>query len=278
MADIGIAMGIAGTDVSKEAAAMILVDDELSTIVVAIQEGKCIFFNIRNFLKFQLSTSFAALFIVAFATLLGLPAPLNAMQILWINIIMDGPPAQSLGVEAVDEDIVRLPPRKRDAPVVSRELLQNAILSAFVVSCGTLWVYSGLMLDGEVTRRDTTMTFTTFVLFDLFNALSCRSQSKSIFEVGFLSNPTFLIAVGLSLIGQLLVIYFPPLQSIFHTESIGFYDMFSIVVLCSSVFWLDELRKLWAKGYFTKYCSDNRRGRYSRVIGSERSFGERRAV
>jgi Ca2+-transporting ATPase len=112
----------------------------------------------------------------------------------------------------------------------------------------------------------------------LFNALSCRSQSKSIFEVGFLSNPTFLIAVGLSLIGQLLVIYFPPLQSIFHTESIGFYDMFSIVVLCSSVFWLDELRKLWAKGYFTKYCSDNRRGRYSRVIGSERSFGERRAV
>jgi Ca2+-transporting ATPase len=97
MADIGIAMGIAGTDVSKEAASMILVDDELSTIVVAIQEGKCIFFNIRNFLKFQLSTSFAALFIVAFATLLGLPAPLNAMQILWINIIMDGPPAQSLG-------------------------------------------------------------------------------------------------------------------------------------------------------------------------------------
>ena len=76
---------------------MILVDDELSTIVVAIQEGKCIFFNIRNFLKFQLSTSFAALFIVAFATLFGLPAPLNAMQILWINIIMDGPPAQSLG-------------------------------------------------------------------------------------------------------------------------------------------------------------------------------------
>lgn len=86
-----------GTDVSKEAASMILVDDELSTIVVAIQEGKCIFFNIRNFLKFQLSTSFAALFIVAFATLFGLPAPLNAMQILWINIIMDGPPAQSLG-------------------------------------------------------------------------------------------------------------------------------------------------------------------------------------
>jgi len=94
------------------------------------------------------------------------------------------PSSHTTGVENVDEDIVTLPPRRKDAPVVSRALLQNAILSAVVVSLGTLWVYSSLMLDGEVTKRDATMTFTTFVLFDLFNALSCRSQSKSIFEIG----------------------------------------------------------------------------------------------
>lgn len=277
LADIGIAMGIAGTDVSKEAADMILVDDELATIAIAIEEGKCIFFNIRNFLKFQLSTSFAALFIVAFATLFGLPAPLNAMQILWINIIMDGPPAQSLGVENVDKDVVMLPPRKRNEAVVSRELLTNAILSAFVVSIGTLWTYSSLMLDGEVTPRDATITFTTFVFFDLFNALSCRSQSKSIFNIGFLSNRTFLVAVGLSLVGQLLVIYFPPLQSVFHTEALTLYDLVSIAVFTSSVFWIDEGRKLLSE------VNRNRNGRRINTGtygsgGDPRSFGERRTV
>ena len=183
------------------------------------------------------------------------------------------------GVENVDEDIVTLPPRRKDAPVVSRALLQNAILSAVVVSLGTLWVYSSLMLDGEVTKRDATMTFTTFVLFDLFNALSCRSQSKSIFEIGLFSNSTFLIAVGLSLLGQLLVIYFPPLQSVFHTEALALNDFMFIVVLSSAVFWIDEGRKLWAKGSLTRYCNrGGRGGGYSRVAVSERSFGERRTV
>ena len=276
MADIGIAMGIAGTDVSKEAADMILIDDELATICVAIEEGKCIFFNIRNFLKFQLSTSFAALFIVALATILGLPAPLNAMQILWINIIMDGPPAQSLGVENVDQDVVLLPPRKKNEAVVDRELLRNAVLSAIVVSVGTLWMYSSVMLDGEVTRRDTTLTFTTFVMFDLFNALSCRSQSKSIFQIGFFTNTSFLVAVGLSLLGQLLVIYFSPLQAIFHTEGLAFTDLIWIMLLSSTVFWIDEVRKfLKGSGGGTRRVGGSG---YSRIHGSERSFGERRTV
>ena len=284
MADIGIAMGIAGTDVSKEAADMILIDDELATICVAIEEGKCIFFNIRNFLKFQLSTSFAALFIVALATILGLPTPLNAMQILWINIIMDGPPAQSLGVENVDQDVVLLPPRKKNEAVVDRELLRNAVLSAIVVSVGTLWMYSSVMLDGEVTRRDTTLTFTTFVMFDLFNALSCRSQSKSIFQIGFFTNTSFLVAVGLSLLGQLLVIYFSPLQAIFHTEGLAFTDLIWIMLLSSTVFWIDEVRKfLRGSAYLEQLCGGGGTRRvggsgYSRIHGSERSFGERRTV
>lgn len=112
-ADIGVALG-SGTDVAKEASAMVIVDDDFSTIVNAIEEGKSIFFNIKNFLTFQLSTSFAALSLVAINNLVGRPNPLNPMQILWINIIMDGPPAQSLGVEPVDQSVMQRPPRYKD--------------------------------------------------------------------------------------------------------------------------------------------------------------------
>ena len=141
----------------------------------AIEEGKAIFYNIRNFVRFQLSTSIAALSLIALATLMGIANPLNAMQILWINIIMDGPPAQSLGVEPVDQDVLKQRPRNVKQPMITRALI-----------VGTLWVFQREMADGSAgrTKRDTTMTFTCFVLFDMFNALSCRSQTKSIFQVG----------------------------------------------------------------------------------------------
>jgi Ca2+-transporting ATPase len=141
-ADIGIAMGRSGTDVAKEAADVILADDDFSTICNAIAEGKGIFFNIRNFLSFQLSTSFAALTMASVATACGLPSPLNAMQILWINIIMDGPPAQSLGVEPVDEKILRAQPRKADDAIVTQALLARAVTSALLIVYLTLKVFA----------------------------------------------------------------------------------------------------------------------------------------
>ncbi|KUI61630.1 Calcium-transporting ATPase 1 [Cytospora mali] len=250
-ADIGIAMGRNGTDVAKEAADMILTDDDFSTILSAIEEGKGIFNNIQNFLTFQLSTSAAGLSLVLLCTILGYKSPLNAMQILWINIIMDGPPAQSLGVERVDPDVMKRPPRRRGAPVLTKALIQRVCQSAFIIMLGTMLVYRHEMLeDGQVTRRDTTMTFTCFVLFDMFNALSCRSESKSVLrgEVGLFSNKLFNWAVSLSLVGQLLVIYFPWLQEVFQTEGLGFYDLVGLVMLCSTVFWADEARKWWKYG------------------------------
>lgn len=243
-ADIGIAMGRNGTDVCKEAADMILVDDDFATIISAIEEGKCIFYNIRNFVRFQLSTSIAALSLVALATLLGVPNPLNAMQILWINIIMDGPPAQSLGVEPVDHEVLRRKPRDTSRRIISRSLLLSVLLSAAIIIAGTLWVFNREMSDNKITPRDTTMTFTCFVLFDMFNALSCRSQTKSIFQIGLFSNKMFLIAVTLSLIGQMLVIYFPPLQRVFQTEALTGHDLIFLVCLTSSVFIVSEIKKL----------------------------------
>jgi len=140
MANIGVAMGN-GTDVSKEAAHVVLVDDNFSTILSAIEEGKSIYYNIKNFVKFQLSTSIAALSLVIISTSLGLPHPLNAMQILWINIIMDGPPAQSLGVEPVDPDVMKRPPRDQNAPFIDRPLIIRVLSSAFIIVAGTMFVY-----------------------------------------------------------------------------------------------------------------------------------------
>ncbi|CAF3795783.1 unnamed protein product [Rotaria sp. Silwood1] len=220
-ADIGIAMGQTGTDVSKEAADMILVKDDFYTIMAAIEEGKAIFHNIRNFVRFQLSTSIAALSLITLSTVFHFPNPLNAMQILWINIIMDGPPAQSLGVEPVDHDVLKKPPRKVADSMIDKQLIAHIVTSATVIVVGTLCVFYAEMRDGKVTPRDTTMTFTCFVFFDMFNALSCRSQTKFIFEIGLFSNRFFVVAVLLSIIGQLAVIYLPPLQYVFQTEALS---------------------------------------------------------
>ncbi|KAJ6090002.1 hypothetical protein N7467_005218 [Penicillium canescens] len=255
-ADIGISMGKLGTDVAKEAADMILTDDDFSTILRAIEQGKGIFYNIQNFITFQLSTSVAALSLVLLSTTLGFKNPLNAMQILWINILMDGPPAQSLGVEPVDPTIMNRPPRPKTARVLTRPLIQRVLTSAMVIMIGTLSIYiheMGDIDDGSpidkrsriVTAHDTTMTFTCFVLFDMFNALTCRSEGKSILrgEMPLFGNKMFNYAVLGSLAGQACVIYLPFLQRIFQTEPLAFGSLVKLVFITSSVFWVDEGRK-----------------------------------
>lgn len=244
-ADIGIAMGMSGTDVSREAADVILVDDKFASLIAAIEEGRGIFYNIRNFVRFQLSTSISALSLIAMSTLTGMPNPLNAMQILWINILMDGPPAQSLGVEPVDHDVIRLPPRKAKEHIISRSLIINTLISAFIIVSGTLFVFWKELSDNQVTPRDTTMTFTCFVFFDMFNAMACRSQTKTVYEIGLFTNKMFLLSVGGSLLGQVLVIYFPPLQSVFQTEALSFLDIVLLLCLTSTVFIVAELRKIF---------------------------------
>ncbi|XP_068002473.1 calcium-transporting ATPase type 2C member 1 isoform X1 [Melanerpes formicivorus] len=242
-ADIGVAMGQAGTDVCKEAADMILVDDDFQTIMSAIEEGKGIYNNIKNFVRFQLSTSIAALTLISLATLMNFPNPLNAMQILWINIIMDGPPAQSLGVEPVDRDVIRKPPRNVKDSILTKNLVVKILVSAVIIVCGTLFVFWRELRDNVITPRDTTMTFTCFVFFDMFNALSSRSQAKSVFEIGLCSNRMFCYAVLGSIMGQLLVVYFPPLQKVFQTESLSVLDLLFLLGLTSSVCIVSEVIK-----------------------------------
>lgn len=168
---------------------------------------------------------------------------------------MDGPPAQSLGVEPVDAAIMSQPPRMKNARVLTKPLIRRVLTQAALVMLGTLSVYIHEMTDKTdevgthayvVTPRDTTMTFTCFVLFDMFNALACRSERKSVLrgELPLLGNNMFNFAVAGSLIGQACVVYLPGLQNIFQTEAISLWDWLCLAAISSSVFWVDEVRKL----------------------------------
>jgi len=172
---------------------------------------------------------------------------------------MDGPPAQSLGVEPVDPRVMTQPPRPRNANVLTKRLLRRVLTSALIIMLGTFTIYMREMVDTTdtvtspgttthsytVTKRDTTMTFTTFVLFDMFNALTCRSEAKSVLfgEIKLFGNKMFNYAVAGSLAGQMCVIYLPFLQRVFQTEALGLSDLAGLLCIASTVFWVDEARK-----------------------------------
>ncbi|KAJ3005409.1 High affinity Ca2+/Mn2+ P-type ATPase-like protein [Thoreauomyces humboldtii] len=261
LSDIGISMGKSGTDVAKEAADMILVNDDFATVLYAIEEGKSIFYNIQNFLRFQLSTSVAALSLIAISTILRLPNPLNAMQILWINIICDGPVAQSLGVEPVDPEIMKRPPRAANEPIITKPFIGRVLASAATVVLGTAIVHVREMnsraADYEQTaddvKRATTMTFTVFVLFSLFNAETCRSQTRSIItSLGPFTNRMFNYAAGACVIFQFAVVHWAPLQGIFQTTDLTFSDWFFMCVVGMGVVGVDEATKWFATPRFAQ--------------------------
>ncbi|KAF8885983.1 hypothetical protein BD779DRAFT_1611837 [Infundibulicybe gibba] len=251
MADIGMSMGKSGTDVAKEAADVILVDDNFSTILPAVEEGKSIFHNIQNFLSFQLSTAAAALTLITLSTMLGLSNPLNAMQILFINILMDGPPSQSLGVDPVDPAIMRRPPRKKDAPIITRRLLYRVLFSASIIVIGTLFVYVFALSDDNMSRREQTMTFTCFVFLDLVSAVQNRGLGCGLFQ-----NKMLVVTVSVSAISQLALVYVPLMQAVFQTAALSSRDLSVLLALAATSASLHELRR-----------------KYERRLNSEESFG-----
>ena len=256
-ADIGIAMG-RGSDVCKEASEIILVDNNFSTIVAAIDEGKVIFENIKNFLHFQLTTSVAAMLLIACCSILDLPLPLNATQILLINIIMDGPPAQSLTFEKYRDRQHSTPPRDPKASIVSRAMAVKIALSSILMVIGTvgIFLFSLPSQDRDIhvlnamndsPAMASTMAFTTFVLFQVFNAVNCRSFTKSVFTVGVFSNSAFNYSTLGTLVAQLLVIYVRPLQLIFRTSALTLPQLGLCVAVASSVWVIDEVIKLFSR-------------------------------
>ncbi|WP_460008409.1 calcium-transporting P-type ATPase, PMR1-type [Methanobacterium movens] len=225
-AAIGVSMGITGTDVAKESSDMVLQDDNFATIVHAVKEGRTIFDNIRRFVKFQISTNVGAILTIVSASVLNLPIPFNPIQILWINIIMDGPPAQSLGVEPPEKNIMLRKPDKEN--ILPRKNLLHIIIAGLVMAVGTLGLYIYQLSIGISEIQARTVAFTVFVMFQIFNVFNCKSKT------GF-SNRFLIIAISVSFLLQLMVIYVPFLQDIFRTTAISPVDWALIMVISSLI-------------------------------------------
>ena len=242
-ADIGIAMGITGTEVTKEAAALVLTDDNFASIVGAVREGRTIYDNIIKFVRFQLSTNIGAILTVLGAPLFGLPTPFTAIQILWVNIIVDGPPAMTLGVEPVREGIMQAAPRGKDEAILTGKRLVRLGLYGLTMAAGTLGVYAWGKAHGAHDYA-ATLAFTTFVLFQCFNIFNARVEHGSAFNRTFLSNGKLWLALGAVLGLQVLVVHWGPAQQIFNTVDLTLTDWGWSIAVASSVLLLDEARKL----------------------------------
>ncbi|MFJ9542481.1 cation-translocating P-type ATPase [Streptomyces sp. NPDC101225] len=219
-AHIGVAMGITGTDVAKEAADMVLTDDDFSTIVRAVREGRSIYDNIVTFVRFQLSTNIGAILTLLVTVLAGLPAPMSAIQLLWVNIIMDGPPAMALGVDPPRGNVMHRPPRSPDERILNTRRLAAITRSGAVMATGTVAVFAAArQLTDAATAA--TMAFTTFVLFQLFNALVARSEDDPVLGRHQLHNRTLWISLAAVLVLQVVAVQAPFAQGVFDTVPLG---------------------------------------------------------
>ena len=268
-ADIGIAMGITGTDVAKETADMVLTDDNYASIVSAVEQGRIIYSNIRKFVFFLLSSNVAEIMIIFLATLAGLPAPLTAIQLLWLNLITDGAPALALAVEKGDPDIMQQKPRAKSEPIVNRSMMIGLGVQTVAQTCAVLTAFGlGLLWHLEVgafaignpltyllqhdwrgvdVQTAETMAFVTLSLCELFRAYTVRSERASIFQIGLFSNRYMQYAVGLSIALLLLVCSLPFLQPIFNTHFLSLREWAIVVGLALIPATAEEITKFFLR-------------------------------
>jgi len=224
-ADIGVSMGITGTDVAKNTAEMILTDDNFASIVSAVEEGRIIYSNIKKFVAFLLSCNIGEILLVFTSILLNLPVPLLAIQLLWLNLVTDSFPALALGVEKGDPDIMKVPPRDTKEPILTKSMLRGIGLQSLAIAVASLLAYRwGLQTYGGDLLKARTIIFATLITAELLRAFSSRSQKYTLFNIGFFTNMTMVYAVLVSFALLLLVLYVPFLQPIFHTTALGLGD------------------------------------------------------
>lgn len=232
-ADIGVAMGIKGTDIAKEASDMVLIDDNFATIVNAVEEGRGIYDNIRKFIRYAVTINLSEIFFVSMTILAGLPLPLIPIQILWLNLLTDSFPALALAADPRDPEIMRRKPRNPKHSILHG-------MKVFLIAAGSLALATEMLIFvyelslGSSIERARTMAFTTAIMFQLFFVFNCRSENKSVFDVGISTNKYLVGAVLLSVFLQMIVIYHPALQSIFGTVSLSLVDWMRITLLSAS--------------------------------------------
>jgi Ca2+-transporting ATPase len=237
-ADIGVAMGRGGTEVTKEAAGLVLTDDNFATIVGAVRDGRTIYDNIVKFVRFQLSTNIGAIATILGASLVGLAAPFTAIQILWVNLIMDGPPAIALGVDPPGTQTMERRPRRPGAPILERRRLAVLAWTGVIMAAGTLSVLA--LAPNPVAS---TMAFTVFVLFQVVNAISVRTEHGPSLGRHALVNPRLWAALGVVVALQVLVVQWSVLAGIFDTTPLSLAEWGITVVVASSLLVIEEGRK-----------------------------------
>ncbi|HYM40747.1 MAG TPA: calcium-translocating P-type ATPase, SERCA-type [Thermoplasmata archaeon] len=247
-ADLGVAMGITGTDVAKESADMVLTDDNFASIVAAVEEGRGIYENIRKFVAYLLSANAGEVLIMLLATLLVLdPAFLpffTPVQLLWINLVTDGMPALALGLDPYPPDIMTRRPRNPREGVLSKDIAFLILIVAAILTVGTLGIFAWERLDGSEPVRTQTVAFTTIVFFELFLVFALRSPRQTLWRVGPFTNKKLIYAVLLSMALQVMVIYVPVFQVAFHTEPLTALDWARTILVSLSAFLVVEALKL----------------------------------
>jgi len=249
-ADIGVAMGITGTDVTKEVSDMVITDDNFASIVAAVEEGRAIYDNIKKFVHYLLSCNLGEIMVMFISSLVGWPVPLLPIQILWVNLVTDGLPALGLGFDPPDPDIMSRPPRKPDEPIITGNRARlMTVQGLFIALCALLAFSYVLFVEKEGIARARTAGFIVLSISQLFHAFNCRSQMKSLFELGVFSNLKLVYAFLVSLTLQLSVVYVSFFQKIFKTQNLTAYDWALVLVLSSLSFWGMEIVKLLNKRF-----------------------------
>jgi Ca2+-transporting ATPase len=244
-ADIGVAMGITGTDVTKEVSDMVITDDNFASIVAAVEEGRGIYDNIRKFIHYLLSCNVGEIMVMLVASLARLPVPLLPIHILWVNLVTDGLPALALGVDPISKDVMKRPPRPKNESVLTRKMgVLIFIQGAFIAFCSLLAFCLVYFVEDEGIERARTASFIVLACSQLFHSFNLRSNTESIFSLGFLTNKKLLYATLISFALQMAVVYVPVLQTVFKTQPLGLFDWAMVLVISSFPLLAMELVKL----------------------------------
>lgn len=244
-ADIGVAMGITGTDVTKEVSDMVITDDNFASIVAAVEEGRGIYDNIRKFVHYLLSCNAGEILVMFTASLIGWPVPLLPIQILWVNLVTDGLPALALGVDPVDPNIMQRPPRKTDEGVLTKErIIIMLAQGAFIAFCSLFAFSLVLFVEKEDIASARTAAFIVLACAQLFHSFNCRHMTQSLFKIGIFTNKKLILATSVSFLFQMAVVYVPFLQKVFKTRPLGVVDWILVLIISAFPLWAMELVKM----------------------------------
>lgn len=251
-AHIGVAMGKSGTDVAKEAADMVIADDNFASIFNAVEEGRVVFENIRKVIFFLIPTGIAAILSIIMSQLLNLPLPYLPSQLLWINLVTNGLQVLALAFEPGEKGVINRPPRSPHEGIMSRLLIERTILVGFVISCGVVGNYLLAIHSGDSLEQARTVAVTTMVFFQFFQAWNARSESTSVFQMSPMGNPFLFFGMIASIFAHLAVIYVPALQWVFRTVPLSLWEWAEILVVSTLIVFVVEIDKWIRKQNFTK--------------------------